>query len=174
LDVHIRSEKIDDYKEIREVNILAFNREDEAKLIEAIRESAYFVPELSLVAVTDEHEIVGHILFSGITLETDKGNLPTLALAPMAVKPQYQRQGIGSRLVTEGLKICRILGYQHVFVMGHPNFYQRFGFVPASSYGIKSPFPVPDEVFMALELMDKSLDGWTGKIKYPKAFDAVS
>jgi putative acetyltransferase len=174
LSFHIRSEKIDDYKDIREVNKLAFNREDEAKLVEAIRESEYFIPELSLVAVTDENEIIGHILFSGIILETAKGNLPTLGLAPMAVKPQYQRQGIGSRLVTEGLKVCKDLGYKHVFVLGHPHFYPRFGFVPAKSYGIESPFPVPDEVFMAIELEPKSLDGLNGKIKYPKAFDTVS
>jgi putative acetyltransferase len=174
LNYHIRPEKIDDYLGIREVNILAFNNENEAKLVEAIRESEFFIPELSLVAVTDEQEIVGHILFSGIILEVDKGNLPTLALAPMAVKPQYQRQGIGTRLVTEGLKVCKDLGYKHVFVLGHPHFYARFGFVPAKSYGIESPFSVPDEVFMALELEHKSLDGLTGKIKYPKAFDTVS
>jgi putative acetyltransferase len=174
LDFYIRSEKIDDYKEIREINKLAFNREDEANLVEAIRESEYFIPELSLVAVTDEHEIIGHILFSVIMLETDKGNFSTLALAPMAVKPQYQRQGIGSKLVTEGLKVCKDLGYKHVFVLGHPHFYPKFGFVPAKSYGIESPFPVPDEVFMAIELEHKSLDGWTGKIQYPKAFDTVS
>ncbi|MGX1901753.1 GNAT family N-acetyltransferase [Thermolongibacillus altinsuensis] len=174
MNFHIRSEKIDDYKGIREVNMLAFHREDEAKLVESIRESEYFIPELSLVAVTDEHEIIGHILFSEITLETDKENLPTLALAPMAVKPQYQRQGIGSRLVTEGLKVCKDLGYKHVFVLGHLDFYPRFGFVPAKTFGIESPFPVPDEVFMALELEHRSLDGLTGKIKYPKAFDTVS
>ncbi|MFT9600258.1 GNAT family N-acetyltransferase [Mesobacillus sp.] len=139
-----------------------------------IRESEQFVPKLSLVAVKDDGEVIGHILFSIIHLVTKQGTVPTLGLAPMAVKPDYQNNGIGSDLVNEGIKACKALGYNHIFVLGHPNFYPRFGFSPASQFGIDSPFPMPDEVFMALELEEGSLSGLQGKIEYPPAFNAVS
>lgn len=122
----------------------------------------------------DTFEIIGHILFSRITLETETGNISTLGLAPMAVKPQWQNKGIGSNLATHGLKLCNELGYKHVIVLGHPNFYPKFGFVPAVSFGIESPFPIPDEAFMALELEKNSLHGLQGTIKYPPAFHTVS
>ncbi len=168
----IRPEQSRDFAAISEVNTLAFKREKEAKLVEAIRESEFFVPELSLVAVTDE--VIGHILFSIVFIETNKGIVPTLGLAPMAVKPEYQNQGIGSALVREGLKTCEDLGFEHVVVLGHPNFYPRFGFQPAKTKGIESPFRVPDEVFMVHEIKSGSLDDIIGKVKYPPAFDVVT
>lgn len=171
----IRQEKSGDYSEIREINLRAFeNEENEARLVELIRDSEQFIPELSLVAVKDDGEVVGHILFSIINLVTKQGNVPTLGLAPMAVKPDYQNSGIGTALVYEGLRVCKDLGYKHVFVLGHPNFYPRFGFSPASQFEIDSPFPVPDEVFMALEIKKGSLAGLQGRIEYPPAFNAVS
>ncbi|MBT2691613.1 N-acetyltransferase [Bacillus sp. ISL-55] len=174
-DYNIRQEHPDDYSGIRETNVMAFDKgENEARLVELIRESEQFVPELSLVAVKDDGEVIGHILFSIINLVTEQGTVHTLGLAPMAVKPDYQNSGIGSALVTEGLRVCKALEYKHVFVLGHPNFYPRFGFSRASQFGIDSPFPVPDEVFMALELKKGSLSGLQGKIEYPPAFNAVS
>lgn len=171
----IRPENTNDFSGIREVNITAFDKgENEARLVELIRGSAHFIPDLSLVAVKDSGEIIGHILFSGINLVTEKGIVPTIGLAPMAVSPDYQNNGIGSALVSEGLKAVKALGYEHVFVLGHPNFYPRFGFSPARRFGIDSPFPVPDEVFMALEIRKGSLSGLEGKIEYPPAFNAVS
>ncbi|MBT2642419.1 N-acetyltransferase [Bacillus sp. ISL-41] len=171
----IRPENTGDVTGIRKLNVLAFNNgENEASLVELIRQSENFISTLSLVAVKAEGEIIGHILFSVIHLVTAQGTVPTLSLAPMAVKPNYQNSGIGSDLVNEGIKACKDLGYEHVFVLGHPNFYPRFGFSPTSQFGILPPFPVPDEVFMALELKKDSLTGLQGKIEYPPAFHAVS
>jgi putative acetyltransferase len=97
-----------------------------------------------------------------------------LALAPMAVVPEQQNKRIGSMLVEEGLKRAKDQGFKHAVVLGHPEFYPKFGFVPASTKGIEAPFPVPDEVFMAIELKEGSLDQIKGKIVYPSAFDTVS
>jgi putative acetyltransferase len=158
---NIRPEQNGDAAAIREVHTLAFQRENEAKLVEAIRASAFFVPELSLVAVANE--VIGHILFSIISIETSNGRVPTLGLAPMAVKPDYQNQGVGSALVREGLKKCEELGFEHVVVLGHPKFYPTFGFQPAKTKGIEPPFPVPDEVFMVHEIKSGSLNDSNGK-----------
>lgn len=166
----IRSEKKEDFNEIKEINIYAFNRENEANLVQKLRESTAFIPELSLVAV-EEGEVVGHILFSLITIENDKESHIVLALAPMAVKPSFQHKGIGSKLVTEGLKKCKELGYDMVVVLGHSKFYPRFGFEMAKNYGIEAPFKVPDEVFMVSKL-NKEKD-IKGVVKYPKVFDEV-
>jgi putative acetyltransferase len=175
LNYSIRSETKADYEGIREVNFLAFgHKENEAKLVEAIRNSPFFIPELSIVAVNDSLEVIGHILFSEITLETEKGPISTLGLAPMSVKTGYQHKGIGSNLVVKGIDACKNLGYKHVIVLGHPQFYPRFGFIPAESFGITSPFPVPSDVFMVLELESGSLNGLQGKVKYPPAFDTVT
>lgn len=174
-DYIIRQENPGDYSGIRETNLMAFDTgENEANLVELIRESEQFVLELSLVAVKDDGEVIGHILFSIIHLVTKQGTVPALGLAPMAVRPDYQNSGIGSDLVSKGLRACKASGYNHIFVLGHPNFYPRFGFSPASQFGIDSPFPVPDEVFMALELKKGSLSGLQGKIEYPPAFNSVS
>ncbi|MCL6442726.1 MAG: N-acetyltransferase [Alicyclobacillus sp.] len=169
----IRPEQPNDLIGIREVNLLAFKGEGEAKLVEAIRESDYFVPELSLVAVTDRNQVIGHILFSIVGIETKTGIVPTLALAPMAVLPEYQNQGIGSALVKAGLERAAELGFEHVVVLGHPNFYPKFGFVPSKTKGIQSPFKVPDEVFMVYETAPGTLDPIDGIVKYPPAFDLV-
>ncbi|CAM3726329.1 GNAT family N-acetyltransferase [Mesobacillus thioparans] len=175
VDYIIRPEDIHDIHGISVLNRAAFeNGENEARLVELIRDSEHFIPALSLVAVDEKGEIIGHILFSVISLVTNQGVIPTMSLAPMAVKPEYQNSGIGSALVTEGLKKCKSLGYQHVFVLGHPNFYPKFGFQPSKNFGIQAPFPVPDEVFMAIELEYGSLNGLEGKIEYPPAFNAVS
>ncbi|MBT2704398.1 N-acetyltransferase [Chryseobacterium sp. ISL-80] len=160
---------------IRVLNQVAFEKgENEARLVDLIRDSEHFIPDLSLVAVDENGKIIGHILFSIISLVTNQGMIPTIGLAPMAVNPEYQNSGIGSALVTEGLKKCKSLGYQHVFVLGHKNFYPKFGFQPSKNFGIQAPFPVPDEVFMAIELEQGSLNGLEGKIEYPPAFSAVS
>lgn len=171
----IRPEIPSDYQGIREVNILAFNnQENEAKLVELIRQSENFIPQLSLVAETENQEMIGHILISTITLVTEHGKISTLGLSPMAVKPGYQNKGVGSALVSSALEACKESGYQHIFVLGHPNFYPRFGFASSKTFGIHPPFPVPAEVFMAIELESGSLAGMQGRIEYPSAFKAVT
>jgi putative acetyltransferase len=170
--ITIRAEKKEDIAQITTINREAFNGEAEAKLIQLIRESDYFLPNLSLVAEVDG-KVVGHILFSEISIETNSGVVPTLALAPMAVLPTYQKKGIGSLLVKEGLKRCQQQGHASVIVLGHANFYPKFGFVKASLKGIKPPFPVQDEAFMAYEVVPDALKGISGTVKYSKPFSQI-
>ena len=168
----IRPECPEDYSAIDEVNRAAFGQGDEARLVRQLRNVNGFSPELSLVAVRDD-EVVGHILFSPIHIETPAGCVPAVALAPMSVLPAFQNQGIGSRLVRAGLEACRRLGHTIVVVVGHPAYYPRFGFTPAGERGLKAPFPIPDDAFMVLELNAGVLEGVTGMVRYPPLFDDV-
>lgn len=170
--IHIRPENSEDIASINELTILAFEGEDEVKLVKAIRASDFFIPELSLVAVEDDH-VVGHILFSPITIESSEKSEDALALAPMAVLPDFQNKGIGTKLVKHGLAACTKLGYTIVIVVGHPGYYLRFGFTPARAYGIEAPFEVPDDAFMALELVPDALKDVRGVVKYSPAFESV-
>lgn len=166
--IAIRSEQPEDKDAIHRVNEQAFNASEEAILVDQLREHGKVV--LSLVAVHDG-QVVGHILFSPIVIETADQALEGVGLAPMAVLPEFQNQGIGSRLVRAGLDECRRLGHKLAVVLGHPEFYPRFGFVPASRYGIRSEFDVRDEVFMAMELQPGALAGCAGLVKYQPEFD---
>ncbi|MEB3177735.1 MAG: N-acetyltransferase [Nostocaceae cyanobacterium] len=166
----IRCETPSDCPAVTEVNTLAFGGENEAKLIAEIRRTDRYIPELSLVAEV-EGAIVGHILFSYIDL-IGAETLRVLGLAPMAVLPKFQRQGIGTALVNAGLTIAEVRGEALVIVLGHPQFYNRFGFVPSVNYGIESPFPVPEDVFMVKPLLNYQ-QGYRGKVVYPPAFDGV-
>ncbi|ALF54023.1 GCN5 family acetyltransferase [Nostoc piscinale CENA21] len=168
--LNIRYETVLDYPAIADVNRLAFGQDNEANLIDKIRLSDHYIPELSLVAEID-NVIVGHILFSYIDLvNTEK--LQVIGLAPLAVHPQFQRQGIGSALVEAGLKIVNDRGEVLVIVLGHPHFYNRFGFQPSVIYQIESPFPVPDDVFMVKPLQNYQ-QKYTGKVVYPATFAEV-
>jgi putative acetyltransferase len=170
--VVIRPEREEDITAIHDVNLLAFRGDGEARLVENIRRSPAFIPELSLVALLDG-SVVGHILFSRIAIVSDGGELPALALAPMAVRPEHQRRGIGSKLVLRGLDECRRLGHGIVIVLGHADYYPRFGFAPARPRGILPPYEVGDPYFMVRELIPGALDGVAGVVRYPAAFDGV-
>jgi len=170
--ITVRPETTDDFAAIHEVNELAFGREVEAQLIEALRASPEFIPELSLVAI-DGDRVVGHILFCPLAIETKDGDVPALALGVLAVRSEFQKQGIGSRLVRDGLKRCRTLEHRIVVVVGHPEYYPRFGFSPARARGLEAPFPVPDEAFMVLELAPGALDAIAGMVRYPPPFEAA-
>jgi putative acetyltransferase len=170
--VIVRSEKEGDFAAIRDINLRAFEQEDEAALVEALRESSFFVPELPLVAIVDD-ETAGHIMFTRSRIQTSHEKFPALTLAPMAVLPEYQNQGIGSKLVDEGLNESRRLGYRIVTVVGHPEYYSRFGFIPAGAAVLQCPFPVPDEAFMVLELTARALNGISGMVVYHPEFGAT-
>ena len=173
MDLKIREENKDDIKEIYEINTLAFGRENEAKLVDLLCDGDTFVPELSLVAIID-NKIVGHILFTKIKIADDKQNeFDSLALAPMAVKPDIQKNGIGGQLIRAGLDKARELNFKSVIVLGHEHYYPKFGFVPTNRWNIKSPFDVPTNVFMGIELMEGGLKNVSGTVKYPKEFDIV-
>ncbi|MCM2465080.1 GNAT family N-acetyltransferase [Methanoculleus oceani] len=165
--VAIRPEAREDYPAVHDLIRRAFGREGEARLVEALRKSPGFIPDLSLVAETDGR-VVGHILFSPVRTIEDG---TVLALAPVAVDPSFQRQGIGSALVFQGLAECRRLGYGVVIVVGHPGYYPRFGFVPAREKGFAAPFPVPDEAFMMLELRPGAAETVGGLVLYPPVFE---
>ncbi|MGR3764297.1 GNAT family N-acetyltransferase [Rossellomorea sp. NS-SX7] len=169
--VMIRQEVMNDFKAIKDVNDLAFKKEDESILIEKIRESEAYIPELSLVGFTDRGFLAGHILFSKIHIENDAGEMiPSIALAPVAVHPEYQGEGIGTSLIQEGIARARNLGYTSVIVLGHPTYYPRFGFKRASEFSIKAPFDIGDEFFMAMELEKSGLKGITGTVRYSEPF----
>ncbi len=170
MSLAIRAETAADYAAIHEVNVLAFGRDNEARLVEVIRASAEFIPELSLVAV-DGESVVGHILFSRVAIRAREGVLPALALAPVAVRPQLQNRGVGSELVRRGLDACRRLKHRIVVVVGHPNYYPRFGFTSARAFGLEAPYP--DPVFMAHELVPGALRGVRGTVEYSAAFSQV-
>lgn len=154
------------------VNERAFGRPDEARLVEKLRQAPDAIPELSLVALVDG-QVVGHILFSLVTLDTPRGLIPILSLAPLAVLPEYQNQGIGSALSRHGVAEARRLGYTIMVVLGHPNYYPRFGFTRSADYGIHCAYDVPEEAFMVLPLCPGALDGLLGVVRYPPVFDGV-
>lgn len=162
----IREERPGDVERIRAVNLAAFETTTEADLVNALRERATQL--ISLVA-EDDTKIIGHILFSPVTLENEPG-LTLMGLAPMAVVPSRQRQGVGSSLVREGLERCGQLNAAAVVVLGHPKYYPRFGFSPASRLSLRSEYDVPEEVFMVRELRDGALSGLSGTIRYHPVF----
>lgn len=161
----IRSQTPDDRAAVRSVNEAAFGRPDEAGLVERLwTEGAVLV---SLVAER-ENQILGHILFSRMSIETAQASIPAVALAPMAVLPSHQRQGIGKRLVQSGLEQLRAQGEKFAIVLGHPEYYPRFGFSTAKAHTLASPFPA--NAFMALELIRGALDGVQGHVRYAASF----
>ena len=150
---------------VRSINQSAFGGPDEADLVDSLRSEGAVL--LSLVAEF-EQRIVGHVLFSRMWIETSKGAVPAAALAPVAVHPEHQRRGIGEQLIRYGLELLRSRGEQIVIVLGHPDYYPRFGFSSEKALSLESPFP--PEAFMAMELSSGALQGVRGKVRYPAAF----
>lgn len=167
--IEIRQERESDYEEVGQVIKFAFASAEhcdgnEADLVANLRKSQAFIPELSLVAV-EQQKVIGHILFSKVKI----GEKTEFALAPLAVLPEYQRKGIGKSLIQEGHRIAQQLNYDYSIVLGSPNYYSKFGCIPASQYQITAPFPVEDEFFMALKLNAKA-DAVNGVVEYDPAF----
>jgi putative acetyltransferase len=163
----IRPEIPEDVDSIRYVNEQAFGRENESELIEKLRNHG--VLTISLVAVQDG-EVVGHIAFSPVVIESGLSSFEAISLGPLAVLPAYQRKGIGSQMVRSGLEECRRLGHEIIVVLGHPDYYPRFGFIPAKTEGIDCEFEAPDEAWMILELRKGALAGRRGIVKFRPEF----
>jgi putative acetyltransferase len=165
LDFHIRDEQPEDRAEVWKVNEAAFERSDEADLVDRLRDEGVVL--LSLVAEI-ESQIVGHILFSRMSIEATQAKLPAASLAPMAVHPSHQRRGIGGHLVRRGIRELRGGGERIVVVVGHKDYYPRFGFGFETSRYLSSPFP--GDAVMALELSEGALAGVRGVLRYAAAF----
>ena len=169
--ITIRPEKPEDASQVRHVNELAFGQPSEADLVDRLRQAC--TDTLSLVAEDDA--VVGHILFTPVVVESAGRRVLGTGLAPMAVLPDRQRQGIGSQLVRRGLDILRERGCPFVVVVGHPEYYPRFGFEPASTHGLACQWEgVPDPAFMVLVLDAHAMAGVSGVAKYREEFDEVA
>jgi len=167
--IEIRDERPEDYFAIRDVNVLAFGRSAEALLVERLRAANKAV--ISRVATIDQH-VVGHILFSPVTVESAPTTFSGLGLAPMSVLPEFQNRGIGSKLVHDGLEACKGKGYDLVVVLGHINFYPRFGFLRASDHGLSNEYGALD-AFMVIELRQGALKAVGGLVKYAPEFQGI-
>jgi putative acetyltransferase len=169
--ISIREEQSSDRSAIRSVHLAAFEGAIEADLVDRLRESCH--ERISLVAVLDRL-LVGHILFTPATIESPDRRLGGWALAPMAVLPEYQRRRIGTLLVEHGLAMVRAKQAPYVVVLGHPQYYPRFGFDQASQWSVRCEWDVPSEVFMILPLDRDQLHGAKGLARYrPEFSDAV-
>jgi len=159
------TESTDERAAIRAVNAAAFGHLDEANLVDKLRGDEHAL--ISLVAEL-ETTIVGHVMFSRMWIDTSRGLVFAAALAPVAVLPEHQREGIGGLLIQHGLELLRGRGEKIVIVVGHPDYYPRFGFSPDKAKLLESPFP--SEAFMVMELSPGALDGLRGRVVYPSAF----
>ncbi|MDU3338272.1 N-acetyltransferase [Paraclostridium bifermentans] len=174
MGINIRKETIEDREEIYNLIKESFKSAEhsdgsEQDLVNRLRNSDSYIHDLSLVATCDK-TIVGHIMFTKISIESKDLKTESLALAPLSVLPKYQRQGIGSKLITEGLSIAKNLGYNSVVVLGSEKYYPKFGFKEAKEFRVNPPFDVPSENFMVIELEPTSLKNVNGVVKYAKEF----
>lgn len=167
--MRIRNEQQRDYAHVYKVNVSAFKTSAESDLVDVLRKEDHSI--ISLVAEEDG-DIEGHIMFSSVSL-SGRADLKIMGLGPVAVEPKQQRKGVGSALVTAGLEGCKELGFGAVVVLGHKDYYPRFGFTPCVQYGIECEYDVPPDAFMVLELQAGYLQGVHGVIKYHPAFNGV-
>jgi len=165
--IEVRQERAKDIEAIRDVNKRAFGQDHEGNIVDALRSNGAAL--LSLVATLDDR-VVGHIMYSPATI----GDVTGAALGPMSVLPEHQRQGIGSQLVSAGTQKLKASGCPFIIVLGHPNFYPRFGFRRASSLAVKCEWDVPDEVVMLLLLDESKMQGASGLVKYRHEFMSIS
>ena len=169
----IRQETENDYEITEQVieeafKDLEFSDKNEHLLVQRLRKCNAFIPELSIVAEKD-NQILGHILFTKMIIQGPE-EIESLILAPVAVLPEFQKKGIGGKLIQEGLLRAKELGFESVILFGHPTYYPKFGFEKASKWGLQSPMAVPDEVFMAIELKKDALNGKSGIIQFSEPF----
>lgn len=170
----LRQEKEKDYPEVFKVVEQAFKNAEysdhqEHFLVERLRKSCAFIPELSIVAEID-NKIVGHILFTKILVKNNSEIFESLALAPVSVIPEYQGKGIGGQLIHYGHQVAKKLGHSSVILIGHENYYPKFGYQKTSTFGIAFPFDIPEANGMAIELVNNGLKNIKGIVHYPKEF----
>lgn len=169
----IRPEESKDYAAVYEAVSAAFETTAEAELVKLLRSVSEVI---SLVAEINS-QIIGHIMFSPVSLideQTNPIDIKIAGLAPVAVAPAHQKTGVGKALIEAGLETCQKKGFVACFLLGHPNYYPKFGFSPAfSTFSIQSTYNVPDPVFMALELQSGALEGLSGIIHYHSTFNGV-
>jgi putative acetyltransferase len=165
--IEIREERPDDIAAVRDLNKRAFGQDQEANIVDALRNNGAAL--LSLVATVDDR-VVGHIMYSPLSV----GDINGAALGPMAVIPEHQRQGIGSKLVEAGNRKLKDAGCPFIIVVGHADYYPRFGFTPASEHGIKCEWDVPNDVFMLLVLEQAKMESVSGLATYRHEFSSVS
>jgi len=167
----IRQEKPEDIDDIHALNDLAFGQPQEANIIDKLRINCYNL--LSLVVIENE-KVVGHILFSPVEIEGQHGIIRGMGLAPMAVLSEMQHKGIGTQLVKSGIDNLRKMQCPFIIVLGHPEYYPRFGFERASLYGIKCQWEgIPDDAFMILWLDKSKINRVSGLAKYRDEFSEV-
>jgi len=174
MNIKIRQEKTSDYKSVFELIEQAFKNEkftdhQEQFLVERLRKSTAFIPELSLVAEYED-ELVGFILLTRIKIVSENEKFDSLALAPVAVLPDFQNMGIGGKLILQAHKIAKENGYKSVILLGHEKYYPKFGYVIADTFGIQLPFEAPKENCMVIELIEGGLNNVNGVVEYPKEF----
>ncbi len=175
MEITIRQEKGNDFKAVFNLIGKAFESEKfsdhrEQFLVERLRKSRAFIPTLSMVAEIG-NKIVGHILLTKLKIKNDQNEFDSLALAPVSVLPEYQGNGIGRMLIEHTHKKAKELGYNSVVLLGHENYYPKFGYQQADKFGIELPFDAPKENCMAIELTENGLRGVNGKVEYPKEFN---
>ncbi len=171
----IRQENPNDYKTVCNLIEKAFKEEKltdhkEHFLVERLRKSDAFIPELSLIAEVD-NKIIGHILLTKLKIRNELNKeFDSLALAPVSVLPEFQGKGVGGKLIVEAHTVAKTLGYQSIILLGHEHYYPKFGYQQADTFGIELPFQVPKENCMAIELVENGLSDVSGMVEYPKAF----
>ncbi len=175
MEITIRQEKPDDYEAVSDLIERAFEFEKlsdhkEQFLVKRLRKSNDFIPELSVIAEIGKI-IVGHILLTRIKIKNNQNEFISLALAPVSVLPEYQRNGIGGKLIEEAHNTAIKLGYKSIVLLGHEKYYPKFGYQQADKFGIELPFDVPKENCMVIELIENGLNEVNGLVEYPKEFN---
>lgn len=174
MDLKIRQETKDDYQAVFDIVEAAFREmllsdQTEQFLVERLRKSEGFIPQLSLVAEIDD-ALVGHIMVTKLFIDQGDQQKETLCLAPVSVHPDFQNLGVGSQLVKEAHRMAKELGYQSIILVGHADYYPRFGYERGSKYGIQFPSEAPDEACMAVALVPGGLDDLEGMVAFPEIF----
>ncbi len=174
-EISIDPESPQHYDAIFRVNVAAFPTTAEADLVGQLRDAVDSASFFESRLATADGEVVGHALWTGVRVQDGDGYCHGrfAALGPVAVVPEFQRQGVGSALINAGQDACFRDGIDAVFVLGHPSYYPRFGFLKAADYALRFPADVPADAFMVATRQRDSLDGVRGVVRYHSLFDGV-